>query len=71
MRRERTITPVPIRAAYTWTGAGALEATVRSITTPFRETYAFRLSGGVLEMSLRANCSFGPVDAPPIRGTRA
>ncbi|HSV93084.1 MAG TPA: serine hydrolase, partial [Desulfobacterales bacterium] len=71
MRRERTMSPVPIRAAYTWTGAGALEATVRSITTPFRETWAFRLTGGVLEMSLRANCSFGPVDSPPIRGTRA
>jgi CubicO group peptidase (beta-lactamase class C family) len=71
MRRERMVSPVPIRAAYTWTGAGALEATVRSITTPFRETWAFRLSGGVLEMSLRVNCAFGPVDTPPIRGTRA
>ena len=70
-RRERTMPPVPIRAAFTWTGAGALEATVRSITTPFRETYAFRLAGGVLEMVIRANCSFGPLETPPIRGTRA
>jgi CubicO group peptidase (beta-lactamase class C family) len=69
-RRERTDAPGPIRAAYTWTGAGVLEATVRSITTPFRETYAFRLSGGVLELVVRANCSFGPLETPPIRGTR-
>jgi CubicO group peptidase (beta-lactamase class C family) len=71
MRRERTGPPGPIRSAYTWTGAGVLEATVRSITTPFRETYAFRLSGGVLELVIRANCSFGPPETPPIRGTRA
>jgi hypothetical protein len=71
MRRERMVSPVPIRAAYTWTGAGALEATIRFITTPFRETYAFRLSGGVLELVIRANCSFGPLETPPIRGSRA
>jgi hypothetical protein len=71
MRRERTGPPGPIRAAFTWTGAGVLEATVRSITTPFRETYAFRLSGGVLELVVRANCSFGPPETAPIRGTRA
>ena len=71
MRREPKGLPGPIRAAYTWTGTGALEATVRFITTPFRETYAFRLSGGVLELVVRANCSFGPLETPPIRGTRA
>ena len=28
-------------------------------------------SGGALEMVVRANVSFGPLDTPPIRGTRA
>ena len=67
---HRNPQPVPVRAAYTWTG-GALEATVRSITTPFRETYVCRFSGGALEMVVRSNVSFGPLETPPIRGTRA
>jgi CubicO group peptidase (beta-lactamase class C family) len=71
MRRERTGPAVPVRAAYTWTGGGALEATVRSITTPFCETYVFRFSGGALEMIVKSNVSFGPLETPPIRGTRA
>jgi CubicO group peptidase (beta-lactamase class C family) len=71
MRRERDPQPVPVRAAYTWTGGGALEATVRSITTPFMETYVCRFSGGALEMVVRSNVSFGPLETPPIKGTRA
>jgi CubicO group peptidase (beta-lactamase class C family) len=60
----------PVRAAYTWTPVGALEVTVRFLHTPFRETHAFRLSGGVLEHVTRMNCSFGPLETTPIRGTR-
>ncbi|MCX7031150.1 MAG: serine hydrolase [Spirochaetes bacterium] len=71
MRRERTGPAVPVRAAYTWTGGGALEATVRSITTPFMETYVCRFSGGALELVVRSNVSFGPLETPPIRGSRA
>jgi len=71
MRRGRDPQPVPIRAAYTWTGGGALEATVRSITTPFCETYACRFSAGALELVVKSNVSFGPLETPPIRGTRA
>jgi CubicO group peptidase (beta-lactamase class C family) len=71
MRRERDPQPVPVRAAYTWTGGGALEATVRSITTPFCETYVCRFSGGALELVVKSNVSFGPLETPPIRGTRA
>lgn len=61
----------PVRAAYTWTPAGALEVTVRFLVTPYRETYSFRLAGGVLEHAIRMNCSFGPLETTPIRGTRA
>jgi len=70
-RRERTGPAVPVRAAYTWTGGGALEATVRFITTPFRETYVCRFSAGVLELVVKTNVSFGPLETPPIRGGRA
>jgi CubicO group peptidase (beta-lactamase class C family) len=71
VRRGRAGSPVPVRAAYTWTSEGALEATARFITTPFRETYVCRLSGGELELVQKANVSFGPLETPPIRGTRA
>ena len=70
VRRDRTGPAVPVRAAYTWTGGGALEATVRFITTPFKETYAFRFSGSSLEHVMRSNVSFGPLETPPIKGTR-
>ena len=71
VRRERTGPPVPVRAAYTWTADGALEAIARFITTPFRDTYVCRLSGGELQLVVRSNVSFGPLETPPIRGTRA
>jgi CubicO group peptidase (beta-lactamase class C family) len=70
LRRDRTGPAVPVRAAYTWTGGGALEATVRWITTPFRETYVCRFSGGGLELVQKSNVSFGPLETPPIKGTR-
>jgi CubicO group peptidase (beta-lactamase class C family) len=71
VRRARTGPPVPVRAAYTWTGEGALEATARYLTTPFRDTYVCRLMGGVLELVVKANVSFGPLETVPIRGSRA
>jgi len=71
MRRDRTEPAVPVRGAYTWTGDGALEATVRSITTPFRETYAFRFPAGALQLVVRANVSYhGPLETQPIAGSR-
>lgn len=72
MRRDRTGPAVPVRCAYTWTSDGALEATVRSITTPFRETYAFRLSGAAMQLVVRSNVSYhGPLETAPIEGSRA
>jgi hypothetical protein len=35
------------------------------------ETYAFRFSGGELTLVVKSNVSFGPLETPPIRGTRA
>jgi CubicO group peptidase (beta-lactamase class C family) len=70
MRRERTGPAVPIRAAYTWTGDGRLEATVRSITTPYRETTVCRFARGELELVMKSNVSFGPLETPSIKGTR-
>jgi len=71
VRRERAGQPVPVRAAYTWTSGGSLEATARFVTTPFRETYVCRASGTELELVRKTNVSFGPLETPPIRGTKA
>jgi len=71
VRRERAGPPVPVRAAYTWTSGGSLEATARFITTPFRETYVCRFTGTELELVRKTNVSFGPLETPPIRGTKA
>jgi hypothetical protein len=35
------------------------------------ETYVCRFSGGALELVVKSNVSFGPLETPPIRGMRA
>jgi CubicO group peptidase (beta-lactamase class C family) len=58
----------PVRCAYTWTAAGALEATVRTITTPFRTTISCSFAEDAVEVALSANVSWGPPQGTPIRG---
>jgi hypothetical protein len=60
----------PVRCAYTWRPDGTLEATVRTISTPFRTTMTCRFSGEEVELRFAANVSFGPTESPPIRGKR-
>ena len=54
--------PGPIRAAYSWTGDGRLEAAVRSITTPFMETRAHARDRAEVPDPLEA------AGRPPVQG---
>jgi hypothetical protein len=69
-RRDRSPVPVPVRGAWTWSSDDTLEATVCYITTPFRETYVCRFAGDSLELTIKANVSFGPPETPVIRGSK-
>lgn len=63
-------TSYPVRAAYTWTADGRLEATVRLITTPHMMVYSFRLTDGGIEMSRRLNVGFRMPDPAPLKGRK-
>jgi hypothetical protein len=60
----------PVRCAYTWTGRGVLEITIRTITTPFCGRVRCRFAGDQVEVTLSRNVSFGPTELGPIAGRR-